>query len=186
MRDTTTYDFGMYVPLRQGPSAVIDHPVDHLLACHGRIRAFMSLARAIATRNDATDVLVRDAARDVKRYFTEALPRHAADEDETVRPRLMGRSTALDATLERMTREHARLDTQLALLCAMCDALMVDPAVRKTRRAALTTLLDGLDTLWAAHLGPEEREIFPIVRTLEPSVCDAIRDEMRARRAVRH
>lgn len=174
----------MHVSLGRAPATPSgDHPVDHLLACHGRIRSFMALARAIATREEATDSLVRDAARDVKRYFTEALPRHAADEDESLCSRLTGRDPALDTALARMTAEHATIDTLLAELCAHCDALVADPRARRARRKALLALLDTLDARWEAHLGLEEREIFPVLRTLDATSCEAIRTEMRARRS---
>src|SRR4051812_25565021 len=80
--------------------------VDILLECHERIRSFTGLARRLASTHGLSEEEVRDAAARVTRYFSEALPLHVADEEQSILPRLSGRSPELDAALNGMQREH--------------------------------------------------------------------------------
>jgi len=80
------------------------------MACHGRIRHHLALAhRILETSPSGTSAHhVADAASDVARYFTIALPLHAADEDLSMRPRLEAAPVPRDVRrlLRRMTAEH--------------------------------------------------------------------------------
>jgi hypothetical protein len=58
--------------------------VDLLLACHERIRFFIDLAIRIADTTDASNEEIREAAARVVRYFSESLPLHVADEEESI------------------------------------------------------------------------------------------------------
>ncbi|HEX9400550.1 MAG TPA: hemerythrin domain-containing protein [Anaeromyxobacter sp.] len=53
-------------------------------------------------------------------YFTEALPLHARDEEESVLPRLHGRDSAVDAELAAMEREHREHGPPLEVLVRAC------------------------------------------------------------------
>src|SRR4051812_30710357 len=58
-----------------------------LLDCHSRIRRFSTLAIRLAEA-DAPPNEIAETAAAVHRYFTVALPLHAADEDLSIAPRL--------------------------------------------------------------------------------------------------
>src|SRR5262245_25640445 len=60
--------------------------VDRLLECHERIRNFCALACRLAEGPPSEQA--REAAAQLVRYFTVALPLHVADEEESIRPRL--------------------------------------------------------------------------------------------------
>src|SRR5690606_27503113 len=65
--------------------------IDALLECHERIRTFIDVAQRIATSPNAPPEEIREAATRVRRYFDEALPRHVADEEQSILPRLAGK-----------------------------------------------------------------------------------------------
>src|SRR5262245_4414109 len=67
------------------------------LACHGRIRSFLAMAVTIGERFDVPENEVAESAARVRRYFSQALPLHVEDEEESVLPRLESRSAELDA-----------------------------------------------------------------------------------------
>lgn len=173
----------MLVSLRTRPSADSDHPADLLLACHGRIRGFMATARAIATRDDAEDDAVRASARAVLRYFRVALPLHSADEDDTIAPRMKGRGVTVDAALATVASDHRTMESSLATMCALLDAIERDPSSRAANRDALAAIVGELDAFWERHLGLEEAVLVPALRELAGTEIDSIRTEMRSRRS---
>ena len=140
----------------------------------------MRLARAIADRADASDEQVVQAARDVRRYFVEALPLHVADEDDSIAPRLRGRDRSLDEALSVVTAEHAAMNALLDELTSRCASIASAPG--DCDRVGLRACIDALDRHWDEHLALEERLVIPAAKTLEPAIVAAIRDEMTARR----
>jgi hemerythrin-like domain-containing protein len=154
-----------------------------LLECHERIRSFVRLARDLAASPTSPAASTREAAARVRRYFVEALPLHVADEEESIAPRLRGRSPELDRALEQMCAEHAEHDAAVGRLVALCGALEVDPG----RIGALTDELGAaashLAELFAAHLEAEERVVIPALGVLlSEGEREAVVSELRARR----
>jgi len=156
--------------------------VDLLLDCHERIRSFTALAQRLARAPGTPPAEIADAATKVRRYFADALPLHARDEEESMVPRLRGRGAEVERELAEMQREHGEHEPLLARLVALCDALAADPA----RHAALAPELDQVATAlaghFAAHLDREERVLFPAVRALPEAERAAMVRELRARR----
>lgn len=159
--------------------------VDLLLECHERIRTFLSLSRRLGTEAPGDEDAIRDAAERIRRYFTEALPLHARDEEESLLPRLRGLDPAVDHELEEMAREHGEHEPPLRALVAACEALAVAPRRQAELASRIAAAADELDRHFAAHLRREEEVIFPAVRRLLDAGADAgIVKELRARRGV--
>jgi iron-sulfur cluster repair protein YtfE (RIC family) len=156
--------------------------VDMLLECHGRIRTFSALAIAAGERGDVpADELVEACTR-VERYFGLALPLHVRDEEESVLPRLRGRSPAVDAALDRMHDEHAHHAPMLEALLTSSAAVRATPG-DVTARSALLAAANALHAAFEPHLESEEQILFPAMRALVPLVEQAaIVSELRARR----
>ncbi len=171
----------MLTRLGSGPAP--EDAVGMLLECHGRIREFVGMARRLAAARGEDAQAVRDAAGRVRRYFTDALPLHAQDEEESVLPRLRGREAGLDRELEAMAGEHRQHEEPLARLVEACGALERDPAQLANVGAALGAAAAELEAAFARHLDREESIIFPAVRrTLSPADDEALVREIRARR----
>jgi hemerythrin-like domain-containing protein len=158
--------------------------VDLLLECHERIRSMTALARRLAGASGLPDAEVVDAADRVRRYFGVALALHARDEDESVLPRLRGRSPDLDRELTDMSREHGEHDDPVARVVAACDALAEQPARLAEVAPALDDAARELERHFAVHLEREERVIFPAIRQhLAPDELARMVEELRARRS---
>jgi iron-sulfur cluster repair protein YtfE (RIC family) len=159
--------------------------VDMLLECHARIRMFSDLAVAISERMLAPLAEVSDVCTRVERYFGDALPLHVRDEEESILPRLRGRSSAIDAMLDRMHEQHEIHDRLIERLLDASAAVRVapgDPAVR----AALHTVATPLRAVLEPHLVTEEELIFPAIRDLvSPEEQEAIISELKERRILR-
>lgn len=157
--------------------------VAELLACHERIRSFVAMARRIAAAEDAPAAEIADAATRVYRYFFEAMPRHVADEEQSLAPRLRGRSLALDHALAEMHGDHASQAALEARLIARCAELADDPARLGEIREDLGAIAWALEASYAEHLADEESTIFPALAELPDEERAAILAEMRARRS---
>lgn len=169
-----------------GRGAIAEDAVGLLLECHHRIRAFTAMASRLAAAGEAGPDAVRDAARRVHRYFAEALPLHARDEEESILPRLHGRDAEVDRALETMSREHREHEAPLAKVLAGCAALERDPAALPQVAEQLASAATELEAHFARHLALEEAVVFPAMRRLLSAADDAtVVREMRARRAPR-
>ncbi len=156
--------------------------VDLLLACHDRIRSFAALARKIGERTEASADEVTDACLRVERYFTESLPLHVCDEEESLLPRLLGRSAEVDRALDRMKVEHATHEYFLGRLANALSAVRQDPKSREMR-AALVVAADQLARTFVGHLTFEEAVLFPAIRRyLTPAMQTDVMNELRHRR----
>lgn len=178
----------MRVTLGKGPRPVEEpSAVDLLLACHERIRGQLGLARALVDAARAPLALVEEAARDLVRYHTVALPLHQEDEERSVRPRLeaVAASPAVREALARMGAEHVELDAVLAELVPRWTALAAEPPRIATLASELAAPTAALGELWGRHLAGEETTVFPAVEALlSRAERDAIAGEIRARRRV--
>ena len=170
---------------RLGKPAAPGDAVDLLLECHERIRSFLGLARRIAEAGPSDRSEVPDAAARVHRYFTEALPLHAKDEEESVLPRLHGQDPRVDAELVAMMHEHAEHEQPLGALVRACQLLVREPARYAEVARAIAVATDELDRHFSVHLRREEEVIFPAMRRLLDRAADEeIVKEIRARRMV--
>jgi hemerythrin-like domain-containing protein len=164
----------------------VDEPsdiVDLLIACHERIRFFVDLARRLAAARDLSRDEITNAATHVIRYFSESLPLHVADEEESIMPRLLGRSPELDTTLEAMRREHELHEPQLQALLNACRILQTAPDELEKLRDSLGKAASALEKDFIAHLREEENVVLPAIRSLLSSEeRDAMLAELRARR----
>jgi iron-sulfur cluster repair protein YtfE (RIC family) len=178
------------VLMRIGKGPLTDGGVlELLLECHARIRQFCALARTVADAGDAPAAEIGEAALRVHRYFDEALPLHAADEEESILPRLRGREPEVDRELDAMVaehREHEAAGGALARVVALSGTLAHEPARLPELAGALRAAADELTRHFDGHLEREERVIFPAIRRhVDPALDARLVDEVRARRGVK-
>jgi hemerythrin-like domain-containing protein len=155
-----------------------------LLDCHERIRRFSEMSVQLACAKQPSAPEIREAAERVHRYFTVAFPLHVADEELSLRPRLLERSAGqeiIDA-LDTMSREHVEGDALLEPLSRAWAALIDDPE-REELRASSLDPANRLQVLLRDHLLLEERVLFPAVtRHLSAPALAEVVAEMRGRR----
>lgn len=156
--------------------------VDLLGECHERIRRFVALARQAGSRHDVPADQIAQACIDVERYFTQALPLHVADEEESIDPRLRGLSPAVDQALDAVAQQHRQHEPELKALLRATSVLRSNPNDGAARGDVASTAL-ALETQFDEHLRLEERVIFPAIREfLSHETQASIIDELRKRR----
>lgn len=156
--------------------------VDALLECHERIRRFTELARELGARSDLPTSEVRDTCERCARYFTDALPLHVADEEQSLVPRLAGLSREVDEALATMETQHREHQEGLSRTLRALEGLRAAPSDPE-RRAELHTAASALSAEFTLHLAMEETVLFPAIRTRLPiATQELIAGEVRARR----
>ncbi len=168
--------------LREAGEGAPESLVEMLLACHTRIRRFARLALTVGARPELPPAEVKGAVAQCLRYFTEALPLHVRDEEDSLWPRLAGRSPALDATLAQMRAQHFAHVSRLNALQAALEAVLARPGEPAAHRQLAATA-STLETDFEEHLALEETELFPSLEDALPAEeREAIIAELRARR----
>ena len=163
------------------PRPIPDDVVGALTACHDKIRQYTGLAWRLAAELSPEAEHVRTTASEIARYFAAALPRHAADEDQSIAPRLRGFNHEVDRALDRSAEEHAKEAPLIARLIALCEDLAQSPEAHARRATELAQLAAELAGLFEDHLLIEEQVLFPAIAALPHEKLREIRDEMRLR-----
>lgn len=166
-------------------------PTGLLSDCHRRIEMFLGTLEAVAGVIDgpATEE-TRQALESALRYFAQAAPKHTADEEESLFPRLRqiqdAEVEAAFSNLEQLEDEHrwaAPLHAEVDRLGAQYLSLgsLSSPDVADFRKAVAI-----LASMYKQHINVEDSLVFPLAaRMLSDSVKIAIAEEMAARRKVR-
>jgi hemerythrin-like domain-containing protein len=183
----------MTILLGQKPLADFTNPIEMLKDCHRRIEHFLDTLRTLERtyRERALDDAGRRALEWAVNYFANFAPRHTADEEESLFPRLRHSEDpdvrASLANIDGLEHDHRR--------CEECHAL-VDQRIRQWLRAGelgsaerleLRGALDELAAIYAAHIQLEEQQVFSLAaRILTTDQVSEIGHEMKARRALIH
>lgn len=179
--------------LGHAPGHGFDEPIGLLTDCHRRIEMFLEvLQRAAREYGDKPlDTKAADAVRTAQRYFAHAAPKHTADEEESLFPRMKAAAArggthgkGCDA-LARLEGDHAHADRLHARVDVLLEAWLRDGSLPPGPAAEVAALLDTLLELYRGHIHTEEAEVFPLACTLlTTSELTAVGEEMRARRGL--
>jgi hemerythrin-like domain-containing protein len=120
-------------------------------------------------------------------YFANFAPRHTADEEESLFPRLRRcagpDASAARAELERLEEEHRWGETCHALVDRQVRAWLAAGRVGEQERTTLRQALDYLAAMYAGHIRREEEQLFVLAgRLLDDGQLHEIGEEMRRRR----
>ena len=163
-------------------------PTGLLSDCHRRIEMFLGSLEAVAVVIDRpASEETRRALETALRYFSQAAPKHTADEEDSLFPRLrQNQDSEVQSSfsqLDRLEDEHrwaAPLHAEVELLgkkYLLTDALSA-VEVEKFRNAVA-----ALASLYKRHITVEDSVIFPLAaRLLTRMEKIAIAGEMARRR----
>jgi hemerythrin-like domain-containing protein len=163
-------------------------PMGLMSDCHRRIEMFLHVLQAATDLNDTQ--LTADERRTLDaalRYFREAAPKHNADEEESLFPRLRSFS---DPEIQHALADVARLEQEhrwAAPLHAEIDILgqqwLREGSLRPEDRRAFSSAVARLDSMYRAHIDFEDRVLFPLAeRVLSPEQRRDVAEEMARRR----
>jgi hemerythrin-like domain-containing protein len=179
----------MPVVIGAKPESDFTDPIGMLGDCHRRIERFSSVLLRMAAGAGGGEMSGEQRASfdNALRYFREAAPKHTADEEESLFPRLRAlndiRLLPLLATIESLEEEHVcagRLHDEIDQLGRRwLDAGSLPPLDAER----LTTALTQLDAIYRRHIRTEDSVVFPAgAAVLSAEELLLIGEEMRKRR----
>jgi iron-sulfur cluster repair protein YtfE (RIC family) len=150
----------------------------------------MQLSRTLAHAEEGVPQKeIAEAADAIFRYFSQALPLHEADENETLSPRLHAAQAfggLVREAAETMVEQHKAIDELAAELLSLCASLSRQPERLALVARRLDHVNEALGQIFDSHLRLEETVIFPaIAALLTPAQIAAMSHEMQQRRQTR-
>lgn len=168
------------------PSATLDAPVDHLLACHRRIEQRLDTLTAAADhlQNDRQRAL--DAILKSLHFLDSNGAMHTADEEESLFPRLRPKLTVDEVGfLDSLEHQHVQAEAIYAELQLLVGRISEQRPVTADLAAEYRECATRLRTLYREHIESEDTILTPIARrTLSPGELAEVSAEMRRRRAL--
>jgi hemerythrin-like domain-containing protein len=182
------------VPITIGAKRESDFtdPIGMLGDCHRRIEMFLDVLLRVseAARGGSLTDEQRGAFDNALRYFREGAPRHTADEEESLFPRLRQtrdpQTPALLARIESLEEEHGCADRIHAEVDRLGQSWLTNGKLAAEDAAHLVTILTQLREIYRHHIAAEDNEVFPAAAAvLSDSDRQAIGKEMASRRGIR-
>ncbi|MEX0877060.1 MAG: hemerythrin domain-containing protein [Phycisphaerales bacterium] len=182
----------MAVQLGTQGQAGFDQPFELLIDCHRRIEHFLAVITRVveAYGSSVLDDQAHRALHTAGVYFRESAPRHTADEEDSLFPRLraLGGPEA-DEMLrgaQRLERDHTRADEMHAELDGFLRSWVGDGRIPEHDVGRATELLGELEALYREHIAYEDTVLFPSAsKALPEEQVREIGREMALRRGLR-
>src|ERR1051326_4164968 len=173
------------------PESDFTDPIGMLGDCHRRIVRFLHVLVALAAeqRGGPLSGEQRTLLSTSLPYFREAAPKHTADEEESLFPRLrrLG-SPGIDAVLARidsLEQDHECADRSHVEVDRLGQLWLAEGQLSSADASRFKELVGQLETLYRHHIGLEDTEIFPYAAVvLATADRQAIGNEMAARREI--
>lgn len=161
-----------------------DEPLEMLVACHGRVRAFTDTLKRLATHllQKGADREAALAAGNILRYFDLAAPKHHQDEESDLFPLLLAQApddAALAADIARLRAEHLQMGE---MWLQLRERLLL---VREGQPADLLSddLAQRFADTYQQHAASEEQTVFQAAeRLLDAAQLQALGRSMSERR----
>lgn len=169
-----------------------DEPIGLMMDCHRRIEHFLGVLRTISVSYadrplDAQGVAAMEASLT---YFRAAAPRHTADEEESLFPRLreMEDEQVRQAmtTIDRLESDHRRAQQAHARVDELGRVWLKEGLLSPEDQTEFAGLIAELARTYAEHIAIEDGRVFVLAkRLLADQQLHAIGQEMQRRRASR-
>jgi hemerythrin-like domain-containing protein len=176
----------MAVQIGAKPDSGFDDPIGLLKDCHRRIEKFLAIVCKVAVQARGRRLTAEEqtAIESSMRYFRQSGPRHNADEEDSLFPRL--RAFAGPHNLEKI----AALEHQHHIASGLHEevdhlykAWIADGTLTPLQHELLKADCGELKQIYEEHIDAEETTVFPLAAEfLDAKTIAAMGDEFRARR----
>lgn len=176
--------------LGRKPDHGFDEPLGLLSDCHRRIETFLGILERVARefQGGALSPEAVTAVQTAKRYFLYAAPKHTADEEESLFPRMKAAAAAGGGRCEpidRLEADHDLADAWHASVDGLLAAWLEKGTLSPEQGGELRSLIESLQNLYRAHIRVEDSEVFPMAaELLSADELAVVGQEMKARRGV--
>ncbi len=167
------------------------NPLGVLSDCHRRVEYFLRLLVTVTehVHGGPLNAEHRDALEVALRYFAEAAPKHTADEEESLFPRLRTsqhpEAPEAVAIVESLSRDHHAATAHHAAVDTLGRRWLADGHLAAAPTGELAAHLADLAAMYREHIAVEDGDLFPLARrVLSPAAIAAIGREMALRRGL--
>ena len=181
---------GVRMPIQIGakPDSGFEDPIGMLRDCHRRIERFLGSLAYVAYTGQGASLSGEQATavESALRYFRESAPRHTADEEESLFPRMREQHGRALADLDVLESQHEEADALHANVDVLFTQWLTEGTLGTQDEETLLSDLAHLQSIYTGHIQMEESIIFP--RASETLSADDLRivgEEFRRRRGVR-
>ena len=167
-----------------GPT--FEEPFEMLLACHDRVARMLDLIGKIREHllQFGADEQVRQACRDVMRYFDKAGPQHHRDEELHVFPTLIGtQDLEMIQIVAKLQIDHQEMARRWVIARSLLDD--IESGFRTRFNQADDEILQAFADMYKEHMRDEEKLAFPRAQEeILPERLQAMSKDMQTRRGV--
>jgi hemerythrin-like domain-containing protein len=181
----------MPIQIGRPPEHGFDEPLGLLSDCHRRIERFLGAMLIIVKRSGGAGLSPSDRGvlEQCRHYFATAGPRHTADEEESLFPRLRGsespRAHEALATLETLESDHRDAEARHARVDEAVQRWAKEGTLPADSTRQLLADLEELQAIYTRHIKVEDQELFPAAAAaLGADDLRSIGQEMADRRGV--
>jgi hemerythrin-like domain-containing protein len=179
----------MPVQIGGKPESTFDDPIGLLGDCHRRVERFLGVLVKVAgdARGQALTAEQRGALESALRYFRDAAPKHTADEEQSLFPRMRATGgPAMEAVLaqvDALEADHVQAGKAHEEVDSLGRRWIESRQLSQSDAERLCELVGELAGLYRDHIAIEERDVFPAAAAaLTAEDRKAIGEEMAARR----
>jgi hemerythrin-like domain-containing protein len=176
----------MAVQIGAKPDSGFDNPLGMLSDCHRRIELFLHILCTVAEQASGRTLNTEEskAVAAALHYFQESGPRHNADEEESLFPRL--RAAQVNSPLSDLAHledDHRRAEQLHRKVEALFQKWIVSSTLASAEHAQLLAATADLRHIYTAHIHLEESTIFPhAAQVLDSAAITAMSIEFQNRR----
>jgi hemerythrin-like domain-containing protein len=174
------------------PESSFADPIGLLTDCHRRIERFLSVLAQVSAQAGGGPLTSeqRTALEKALVYFREAAPKHTADEEQTLFPRLRALDRpavkAIMARVDALEKQHVKSEQNHAEIDRLGRDWLAAGSLSPADATRLSALIAELMELYKGHIAVEESEVFPVAEAeLEKSEREAMGGEIAARRGLK-
>ena len=179
----------MSLQIGERASPTFQQPLALLSDCHRRVENFLGLLIRVVHEADGGPLnpLQREALETALRYFREAAPKHTADEEDSLFPRLRALGTpeavAVMEKIAALEADHRAAGPAHEAVEIFGRLWLARNCLGAEEVASMRTHLDSLHALYSGHIRIEDDEVFPAAaRLLAAADLAEVGREMAARR----
>ncbi|HEY2860333.1 MAG TPA: hemerythrin domain-containing protein [Terracidiphilus sp.] len=177
----------MGIQIGAKPDAGFDDPIGMLHDCHRRIEHFLNIVCVVVNRagNRALTEEECAAIQAALHYFRTGGPRHNADEEQSLFPRMRAAGAASDELGKIGGLEHDHRDAEVmhAKVDELYSAWIANGSLNSEQHGELAVATARLQQFYRDHIDLEEKVVFPrAAQMLDSETISAMGQEFQARR----
>lgn len=182
----------MVIPMGTRGQPDFSQPIELMMDCHRRIERFLGVLVQMVNRYgrpapQSLDEQGRQALQTALDYFAQAAPRHTADEEESLFPRMRQihdpEVQAALAELDRLEADHRKAAAAHARVDELGRRWLSAGILDGSDLEELVVLLDDLSATYAQHIRLEDKRVFVLAsQALDQAALEQVGREMKDRR----